>query len=278
MKFRAAFALSAVFVSTVVIACGPPPNKNVAKKVGTEAKGGDNAPTALTDVQFEESPAGGDPAVVGCADGQREGFADIAKFPTIAGCLGVWEGKATLRKGQTSKACGDDLDVCSSPADVCAQGWHVCARDGDYHDLSDRVDEAQCAQGAGPGKFVAAISHVKKKKECAPPPAPTTRYPCLDTGWGAEPVCCGQGCKFGTCRDTVWVGKTRISLGTSEGCGAVTSERNGGILCCKDADAPTPGDTPTGDTPTGDTPADEAAPADGAAPAEAAEAPAEAQN
>src|SRR5690606_25553100 len=204
MKLRAVLALSGLLVSTALVACGPPPNKNAAKKVGTEAKVDENAPSPLSDVKFVESPRGGDPKVVGCADGQREGFADLEKFPTIAGCLGVWDQSMTLRKGKTSKPCGDDLDMCGSPADVCAEGWHVCARDGDYHDLSDRIDDKQCSDGAGPGKFVAAISHVKKKKECAPPPEANTRYPCLKSGWGAEPVCCGQDCLYGNCRDSIW--------------------------------------------------------------------------
>jgi hypothetical protein len=270
MKLRAALALTSLLFSTALIACGPPPNKNSAKKVASSGdKGGDNTPTALSDIKFQESPRGGDPKVVGCADGQREGFADLAKFPTIAGCLGVWNESMTLRKGKTSKACGDDLDLCASPGDVCAEGWHVCARDGDYHDLSDRIDDVQCSDGAGPGKFIAAISHVKKKKECAPAPGPTTRYPCLKDGWGAEPVCCGQDCMFGNCRDSVWDKKTKISRGTSQGCGGVTSDRNGGLLCCKDADAPTPAVvTPR---PVEGVPAEGAVPVEGAVPAEGAD-------
>ena len=254
MKFRALLALSGLFLSTALIACGPPPNKNTAKKVDKDAKLADNAPSALTDTKFDESARGGDPKVVGCADGQREGFADLAKFPTIAGCLAVWDGTMNLRKGKTSKACGDDLDVCSSPADVCAEGWHVCARDGDYHDLTDRIDQAKCRNGAGPGKFVAAISHVRKKDECAPPPGPSTRYPCLKSGYGAEPVCCGKGCRGGQCKDAVWKGNTLISVGTAQGCADVTSDRNGGILCCKDAGAPAPQPKPDIVTPpTGET-------------------------
>lgn len=256
MKLRALLALSGLLLSTALVACGPPPNKNAAKKVGSDARADDNAPTTLADIKFVESPRGGDPKLVGCADGQREGFADLEKFPTIAGCLGVWDASMTLRKGKTGKPCGDDLDTCGSPADVCAEGWHVCARDGDYQDLSDRVDDKQCAEGAGPGKFVAAISHVKKKKECAPAPGANTRYPCLKSGWGAEPVCCGLDCSFGSCRDSVWPKQTKISRGTEQGCGSVTSERNGGVLCCKDA-APASAER---------APIDATAPADGAEP------------
>ncbi len=227
---------------TMLIACGSPASNNQARKVGKDAKLDDDSPQSLNDVKFVESPRDGDPATVGCADGQREGFADLTKFPDIAGCLGVWDGEVTLRKGKTSKACGDDLDVCGSPADVCAPGWHLCARDGDYKDLTSRVTWEECSDGAGPGKFVAAISHVLKKKECAPEPGPTTRYPCLDEGYGAEPVCCGELCKSGECKDSVWPGHTEISMGKAQGCAAVTSDRNGGILCCKDTG---PSATPT---------------------------------
>jgi hypothetical protein len=224
-------------VGAGLIACGPPPAKNTAKKVGKDDR--PSAPSQLlSEIKFQESPAGGDPAVVGCADGQREGFADLAKFPTIAGCLGSWEGDMTLRKGAVAKRCGDDLEACDSPASVCAPGWHVCARDGDYHDLTDRVDAKACNEGAGPGRFNAGISHVKKKKECAPVPTETTRYPCLKEGYGAEPVCCGLDCRFGQCRDSVWEQQTRISVGKAQGCGGLASDRNGGVLCCQDKAAP----------------------------------------
>jgi hypothetical protein len=239
-----------------LIACGPPPAKNTAKKVGKDDR--PDAPSQLlSDIKFQESPPGGDPAVVGCADGQREGFADIAKFPTIAGCVGTWEGDMTLRKGPVAKRCGDDLEACDSPSSVCSPGWHVCARDGDFHDLTDRVDAKGCNEGAGPGRFNAGISHVKKKKECAPVPTETTRYPCLKDGYGAEPVCCGLDCRFGQCRDSVWEKQTRISVGKAQGCGAVASDRNGGVLCCKDKEpAPTIAPLPA-------TPVDPALPVDG---------------
>jgi hypothetical protein len=237
MHLRGTIALSALLALSLA-ACGGPGSKNQAKKVDKNAKTSDDAPKALTEVTFTESPRDGDPAAVGCADGQREGFADLTKFPDIAGCLGVWDGEMTLRKGKTSKACGDDLEICGSPSDVCAVGWHLCGRDGDYKDLSERISGQECREGAGPGKFVAGISHVLAKKECAPEPGPTTRYPCLDEGFGAEPVCCGELCNYGKCKDSVWPGATPISVGKAQGCSSVTSDRNGGIMCCRDDEPP----------------------------------------
>ena len=76
------------------------------------------------------------------------------------------------------------------------------------------------------------------------------------------------------CRDAIWRGQTKISLGKAEGCGSVTSERNGGILCCYDGDgdpaAAAGGDTKTETPPaTTDptaTPPTEAAPTGAAVP------------
>jgi hypothetical protein len=274
MQRPAAIALFGL-LSIGLIACGPPPGKNTAKKVGKDDRPDTPAQT-LADIKFQESPAGGDPAVVGCADGQREGFADLAKFPTIAGCVAKWEGDMTLRKGPVGNACGDDSEACGSPASVCATDWHVCARDGDYHDLTDRIDAAGCNEGAGPGRFNAAISHVKKKKECAPVPTETTRYPCLKDGYGAEPVCCGLDCRFGQCRDSVWDKQTRISVGKAQGCGALSSERNGGVLCCKDKE-PAAQIAPLPATPIESAPVEGAAVEGAAVEGAPADAPAEAK-
>ena len=190
-------------------------------------------PTTLANVAFEEGEAG-DPAVMGCSDGQREGFADHTRFTEIAGCLGSWDGKKGLRDVATGTACGDDKGPCAAPADVCAAGWHVCGTNGKAQDLSDRVDAESCSDSAGPGKFVAAISHGQAPVVCPPPPDEDTMFPCMEKGLCAESVCCGDGCNFGVCRDAVWLDSTKISRGTAEGCGAITAAANGGVLCCKD--------------------------------------------
>jgi hypothetical protein len=85
---------------------------------------------------------------VGCADGRREGFTDLSKYPEIAGCGGGWTipgispfapsyapACPALAPDDTSApACGrragDDSrnpegEGCNA-ADLCAAGWHVC--------------------------------------------------------------------------------------------------------------------------------------------------------
>jgi hypothetical protein len=188
-------------------------------------------PEPIADVKFVESEKG-DPKIIGCADGQREGFADLQKHPRVAGCVGEWDGAKSLRDEPTGKACGDDAGKCAVPADLCAEGWHVCGRDGKATDMTARASDADC-HNAGPGRFNAAVSH-SPTDEINPCPRITaaTVLPCVSAGLGSEPVCCGNDCLYGKCKDGVWRGKTKISRGTTEGCGAVTSERNGGVMCC----------------------------------------------
>jgi len=234
------FGLGLLLQSACV--CGPGPNVG-----GYDEPGAKDPPRSLQGIKFIESEKG-DPAIVGCADGQREGFADITRHRRVAGCLATWEGTKSLRDKPTNKPCGDDIKadakdakaaaatagVCTVPADACAPGWHVCGNNGKNDDLKTHTTFKACNKEAGPGKFVAAISHGQTEELCPPAPGPDTVFPCMDSGYCAEPVCCGDNCQFGKCRDGVWKGQTRISLGKAEGCGSVTSERNGGVMCCYD--------------------------------------------
>lgn len=193
----------------------------------------DNLPVLLRDFAFVESFRG-TPSAIGCSDGQREGFADLSRFPNIAGCVGAWQGRKKLTADRAGGACGDDAQACVSPADLCAPGWHLCSKDGDAGDLKTRVSAKACEKEAGPGRFVAAMSHGQVARICPPPPGPHTRFPCMERGVCAEPVCCGDACAFGACRDAVWPGKTRISRASPNGCGSALSRFHGGVLCCRD--------------------------------------------
>ncbi|MGB1016325.1 MAG: hypothetical protein ACPG4T_19465 [Nannocystaceae bacterium] len=266
----AALAISLLITGCV---CGPGPNVG-----GYDDGGGEDPPKSLQGIKFVESEKG-DPNVIGCSDGQREGFGDLTKHRRIAGCLASWEGSKSLRDKTTNKPCGDDGGVCEVPADACAENWHVCGHEGKNRDLKTHTTWRACAEEAGPGKFVAAMSHGQTDELCPPPPKPSTIFPCMDSGLCSEPICCGEDCQLGKCKDAVWRGKTYISLGKAEGCGAITSERNGGVLCCYDGKgAPKPTTPPppaAGDpaaAPTGGTP--EAAAPTAGTPAPAAGTPA----
>ena len=156
-------------------------------------------------------------------------------FPDVAGCLAQWDDHKGMRDAATGTACGDDLGSCAVPADACASGWHLCGTNGLVSDLAQRISAKDCSGKAGPGRFNAAMSH-SPNDEIDPCPAVTAKtvLPCVMAGIGSESVCCGADCMFSKCKDGVWRGKTRTSRGTTEGCGNVTSHRNGGVLCCAD--------------------------------------------
>jgi len=226
-------------------------------------------PAPLKDTKFVESEKV-DAKLAGCADGQREGFADLAKHPRIAGCFGEWDGTKSMRDAPTGKACGDDGGKCAVPADLCSPGWHMCGMDGKGKDLTDRTTAKDC-DNAGPGRFNAAVSHsISEEIEPCPKITAATTLPCFQAGLGSEPVCCGNDCLGGKCKDGVFKGKTQISRGTSEGCGAVTSNSNGGVLCCADGDQAPAIPVDDAKTPMGGLPTDAKAPADAKAPTDVA--------
>jgi hypothetical protein len=173
----------------------------------------------------------GDPAVVGCADGQREGFVDVAASPNVAGCIGEWQGTANLRAPATGRACGDDLGPCMVPADVCAAGWHICGASGSLAEVA-AIGVERC-EAAGGGKFVAAISHCKTQDGCTYDDPQRGAYQCYANGWCSEAVCCGTDCRFGSCPSGIWADHTHIAQGTDQGCGALQTSRARGIMCCK---------------------------------------------
>jgi hypothetical protein len=174
----------------------------------------------------------GKPEVVGCADGQREAFVDAAAYPRIAGCLASWQGRQNLRAPATGRPCGDDIGGCRSPADACALGWHVCGDSGLVADLR-QIGGDEC-EHAGGGRFSAAISHCKTQQGCEYDEQSNASYECFSRGWCSEPVCCGADCgEVGQCSGGVWRARTHIPLGQDQGCGAASSRRAGGVLCCK---------------------------------------------
>lgn len=174
----------------------------------------------------------GEPTVLGCADGQREAFVNHEAFPDLAGCLASWAGITSMRAPATGAACGDDAGQCAAPADACAPGWQVCGADGSVAALR-ALRPDQC-ENAGGGRFSAAVSHCTAQTGCTYDPSPSASYPCFDSGWCSESVCCGNDCgQYGACTGGIWPDRTHIAQGVDQGCGRVSSRRAGGVLCCR---------------------------------------------
>lgn len=192
---------------------------------------------APIDSRLEDAPADmqtpdSNLAAIGCSDGVREGFGELAAFPTIAGCSGPWFGSLGLRASRTGVACGNNsLVPCGAPVDACAPGWHVCGDTGDPTELSSRITALQC-QTAIEGRFVAAMQHCLTATPCVY----TAPLGCPAGGACSEPVCCGLTCQtVNNCKDAVFSGGTMIvSTGMYlPACGSVPSDAITGVLCCR---------------------------------------------
>jgi hypothetical protein len=195
------------------------------------------------------SPSPGPPALVGCSDGFCDAF--CAASATVHGCAATWNssssgGGVSLRAPPTGRPCGNDLTpggtVCAVPADACAPGWALCLSNASVPALSPAgfragLSAADCA-GADPRRFIAAMQHANPAWESLPPkPCPTAPSDedngCAADGWGAEPICCGEGCVVPSCPNDLWMGATRIHVGENAGCGSVPGGWVDGVLCCK---------------------------------------------
>ncbi len=165
----------------------------------------------------------------GCSDGNRDGFTDRTRFPTIAGCLATWPSQS-MRTKPMGVRCGDLIGECPTAADACAAGWHVCMKNGRPADLTQRLSVIDCAPpvAATDEQYFAASSQEVDKADgfCLLP------MPCsLDPGWGIA-ICCGNGCTVNHSSCAFPGHKTPWGGGPCAGLGNGSPDR--GVLCCKD--------------------------------------------
>jgi hypothetical protein len=103
---------------------------------GMTGAAGNTGAAGITGAAGASGGGGGSTVVslVGCSDGTREGYLDLAKYPTVAACSGGWDEagltSAASRTPQCNRRAGNDGERptgggCSA-ADLCAVGWRVC--------------------------------------------------------------------------------------------------------------------------------------------------------
>jgi hypothetical protein len=174
----------------------------------------------------------GPPAMIGCADGRREGLLDLSRFPAIAACIGSWTSTVSLRDPPSGVPCGNDLGPCNTPADVCAAGWTICASSGDVAELTSRLTASEC-DSAGGYRYTAAVSHCAQAQANTCPKMPGTSNPCWGDRWCGEPVCCGAACsRMNVCKNGVYLMDTHVAY-LHKGCATVPPQASGGVLCCQ---------------------------------------------
>ena len=185
-------------------------------------------------------PPPGPPATTGCADGTCEAFCSL---DSVRGCGVSWTGGKDMRSPRTSKPCtGGDPPHCQSPADACAEGWEVCLSDGDRPALMAALSPEECASEWGAWAMAESHAPLNASDRTFCPECSTRADYAVDNtcrpvtepdGWGAEALCCGQGCEEPTCRTGLWPNQTLMVRAGSGVCGATASDHVTGVLCCK---------------------------------------------
>ncbi len=103
--------------------------------------------------------------IVGCSDGSREGFRDLAAWPSIAGCAGAWRVPGLSTSIPPSRPCsGESGNTSANPygfrcfssgtctacsaGDLCATGWRPCLSGKEVSERS----RTGCEQILSPGE------------------------------------------------------------------------------------------------------------------------------
>lgn len=157
----------------------------------------DTAVDAAPDVSSDVAP---DPALVGCADGTREGFLHVNQYPLLAACTGAWdipgihhpEGPACGRE-----AGNDGLNTLGQGCnveDLCAAGWHVCLGKTDVLMRNETGCDGIMTGAVSPAFFLARTSSTGAFN-CAPdaigePVSENDLFGCGDLGCKATVDTC----------------------------------------------------------------------------------------
>ncbi len=180
----------------------------------------------------------------GCADGERELFTDVTRFPDVAGCSGGFSVPGVTTDGSRAPRCaragGDDgvnpVGAGCSVEDLCAEGWQVCASAAEV--AARGVTECDTSatgpaiwitrQGSGPGFPSDCVDGgTNNLVGCGPR--------LVDAGFpGAVPASCAP-------LDAIWIWRDCEAVGVWS-CNSTSAEPtvvtkggpdHGGVLCCR---------------------------------------------
>lgn len=203
------------------------------------------------------------PAQVGCADGTREGFRDVANWPDIAGCAGSFDQPGVIASPELLPVCGNQAGDTNqdnpagrgcNAADLCAPGWHICRDGPDVARHSSTGGCEGCVPAGEPRFFLvasgAAVSTPSEGVDadpgsvpssmgiCVPvPDATNDLHGCGGLGQPESPACAplSRRMSFADCLATEgvwWCGREADHL--REALVVVkTGPSQGGALCCR---------------------------------------------
>jgi hypothetical protein len=190
----------------------------------------------------------GDPIVLGCSDGTREGFRDYVHWSAIAGCAGGFNReKGIIRTQELLPTCGllagdtsaNPSGLGCSAADLCAVGWHVCQDGHDVAIHSPTGDCENCVPAGEPRFFLVAIG-ASVMGICSPDlSAANDLHGCGGLGQPESEACfpLSRRMGFADCLKTngVWsCGKGEADSLQEALVVKKSGPSMGGVLCCRD--------------------------------------------
>ena len=203
---------------------------------GISSTGGTTSTGGAASGGVTSTGGAGGAASVGCADGQREGFLDLATYPSIAACDGGFAlpGVIGLTGPACGRAAGDDGPFpdgagCNA-MDLCASGFHLCA---DFTEIATKSATgcAGAAVGVAP-TFYATAQPGAGQAKCGATGTDDV-YGCGSMGAPPNVVCAPID---------KWSGNDCKDLTAPWSCASPTEALNlvkpgstgGGVLCCRD--------------------------------------------
>ncbi len=213
---------------------------------GTEAGQADTGTRGQGLDSGEPPGTPGRPLDVGCSDGTREGFREVATWRRIAGCAGAFDQMGVIATPALKPTCGLTAgDSGSNPAgrnctaaDLCAEQWHLCKDGKDVADHSPTGDCEGCVP-AGEPRFFLVASAASIAGVCSPDP--TEANDLHGCGWLGQPE--SPGCfpldrrmGFADCLRTNGIWECGDDSDAAREAAVVTKRgiALGGVLCCKD--------------------------------------------
>ena len=167
----------------------------------------DGAAPATTDAGDAAPQDAAPPNSSGCASGSRAGL-DLAKYPGVAACAGVWQGS-----------------VATATA-LCASGWHVCTG-AEPSVTAVTYDDAIAVTGCF------AIDAAQDNFVCTPSCAAAVTKG-VDTASNIDMAAIGSACPYKFPAQGGCITGGRIDFSENSGTGCDYAAGLTGAVCCKD--------------------------------------------
>jgi hypothetical protein len=211
-----------------------------------------NVPTVVVDepvkaeIPQETSGEPGNPLVLGCADGTREGFLRLDIWPRVAACSGGFSYAGVVGEEAQTPKCnrmagnnwpGNPAGEGCGAADLCASGWRLCKNS---QDLASHSPTGDCEGSIVEGdlRFFLVGMGASPQGVCFDDPATTNDLHGCGVRGQPETTGCSplfRRMTFTDCMASgIWRCGTENDFLNEAKVVTKAGPEHGGVLCCKE--------------------------------------------